>query len=49
MHVDMRNACKIVVGKPVGRDQSEELGVDQNIMLFRIILCVEMNLKELKK
>jgi hypothetical protein len=33
----MRNACKILVEKPKGRDYSEDLGVDGRIILELIL------------
>jgi hypothetical protein len=31
--VEMRNACKILVGKPEGKNHSEDLGMDGRIIL----------------
>jgi hypothetical protein len=34
---EMRNACKILVGKPEGRDHSEDIVVDGRIILEWIV------------
>jgi hypothetical protein len=34
---DMRNACKILVRKPEGRDHSKDLGIDEKIILEWIL------------
>jgi hypothetical protein len=33
----MRNACKVLVGKPEGRDHSKDLGVNKRIILEWIL------------
>jgi hypothetical protein len=30
---EMRNACKVLVGKPEGKDHLEDLGVDGRIII----------------
>jgi hypothetical protein len=37
MHGEMRNMCKILVGKPEGRNHLEDLGVDGRIILKWIL------------
>jgi hypothetical protein len=37
MHGEMRNAFKIVVGKPEGKNHLEDLGIDGRIILKLIL------------